>query len=548
MNSLTLGRSRVLAVGLALAALILIVACGSGDRAGVRSQDLAPPEQQVLRLRLTGEPKTIDPHLSNTVSETTLSKPLFAGLVTYDEYLNVVANLATEMPTVDNGGLSEDGLTYTIKLDKNAKWSDGKPVTANDFVYSMKRALDPKLAGPYELSAGELAVLRDGVGIRSKDEYTVVYRLRQPNPSFLNHLALWTAFPVRQDVVETHGDRWTEAGNHIGNGAFMLTEWAHDERIVFEPNPYWSGEKPKLTRLVINFIADDAAAFAAYLNGEIDSVVVPPALRREVLTLGTPLNAELIRAAELNTYAVFMNNERPPLDNVKVRQAIGMAVDREAYVEGVPQGGGRVTTSWLPPGMPGQNVDVGKQYKFDPAKAKQLLTEAGYPDGKGLPEIVFLWVARDTNRVAGQFVEDQLERNLGISVTSEYVDKKAYGAMLTGRDYMALVQRWSADWPYLDNWLPDLFGTGAGNNYGNAEFDALVARAAVETDEGKRLAIYNQAHKLAIDEAALMPLYNRELFLLVKPRVRDLIATGIDGAIRATTSSTRRTSRRPTRD
>ena len=315
----------------------------------------------------------------------------------------------------------------------------------------------------------------------------------------------------------------------------MLTEWAHDERIVFEPNPYWSGEKPKLTRLVINFIVDDAAAFAAYLNGEIDSVVVPPASRREVLTVGTPLNAELIRAAELNTYAVFMNNERPPLDNVKVRQAIGMAVDREAYVEGVLQGGGRVTTSWLPPGMPGQNVDIGKQYQFDPAKAKQLLTEAGYPDGKGLPEIVFLWVARDTNRVAGQFVEDQLERNLGINVTSEYVDKKAYGAMLTGRDYMALVQRWSADWPYPDNWLPDLFGTGAGNNYvnyGNAEFDALVARAAVETDEGKRLAIYNQAHKLAIDEATLMPLYNRELFLLVKPRVRDLIVTGIDGAIK----------------
>ena len=457
MNSLTLGRSRVLAVGLALAALILIVACGSGDRASVRSQDLAPPEQQVLRLLLTGEPKTIDPHLSNTVSETTLSKPLFAGLFTYDEDLNVVANVATELPTVDNGGLSEDGLTYTIKLDKNAKWSDGKSVTASDFVYSMKRALDPKLAGPYvsffndlvgakdyskalgskfkpkELSAGELAALRDGVGIKSMDEYTVVYRLRQPNPSFLNHLALWTAFPVHQDVVETHGDRWTEAGNHIGNGAFMLTEWAHDERIVFEPNPYWSGEKPKLTRLVINFIADDAAAFAAYLNGEIDSVVVPPASRREVLTVGTPLNAELIRAAELNTYAVFTNNERPPLDNVKVRQAIGMAVDREVYVEGVLQGGGRVTTSWLPPGMPGQNVDIGKQYQFDPAKAKQLLTEAGYPDGKGLPEIVFLWVARDTNRVAGQFVEDQLERNLGISATSEYVDKKAYGAMLTGR-------------------------------------------------------------------------------------------------------------------
>jgi oligopeptide transport system substrate-binding protein len=560
MKSHTMGRSRWLAIGLALAAMVMVIACGGNENDSAAVQDqLAPPDQQVLRLRLLGEPKTIDPHLTNTVSETTLTKPLFAGLFTYDEDLKVVPNLATELPTVGNGGISRDGLTYTIKIDSDAKWSDGKAVTANDFVYSLKRALDPKLAGPYvsffhgitgakdystalgtaaapkTLTDAELATLRDKVGISAKDERTVVYQLMQPNPSFLNLLALWTAFPVREDAIQAHGNLWTEAGNHISNGPFKLREWAHNERIVFEPNPYWSGEKAKLTRLQINFIADDAAAYAAYLAGEIDSTIVPPASRREVLMPGSPLNDELVRVAELTTYAVFMNNLQPPFDNVKVRQAIGLALDREAYVEGVLQQGGRTTTSWLPPGMPGHNANIGKQYEFNPAKAKQLLAEAGYPEGRGLPSITFLAVANDTNRLTGEFLEDQLRRNAGIESTTEYVDSRTYSTRLTGKDYHATLQRWAADWPYPDNWLPELFGSdGQANytNYRNTQFDSMVERAAAETDESKRLALYDEAHRLAIDEATLMPVYNRDLFILVKPQVKNLIVTGLDGAIK----------------
>jgi oligopeptide transport system substrate-binding protein len=561
MESRTLARSRWFGIGAAIIGLLLVVACASDNKpAAVNSGgEMAPPEQQVLRLRLTGEPKTIDPHLTNFASETTLTKPLFAGLFTYDESLRVVPNVATEVPTVDNGGVSRDGLTYTVKLDKDAKWSDGKAVTANDFVYSMKRALDPKLAGPYasfyngmigakdyntalgtkeapkEPSDAELSAMRDRVGVSARDENTVVYQLSQPNPSFLNLLALWTAFPVRQDVVEKHGDKWTEAGNHVGNGAFVLREWAHDQRIVFEPNPYWRGEKPRLSRIVINFIADDAAAYAAYLADELDAVTVPPSALREVSSPGSAMNQELRRIPDLNTFAIFMNNAQAPFDNAKVRTAFELAVDREAYVQGVLQGAGHPTTSWLPPGMPGYNPDIGKQWEYNVAKAKEALAEAGYPEGRGLPKITFLAVANDTNRVIGQFLEDQLKRNLGADVTTEYVDSRTRSSRFTKNDYQATVASWSADWPYPDNWLPDQFGSESANNhvgYKNPRFDELMKRAAAETDDKKRLAVYNDAHKLVLEDAVIAPLYHRESFVLVKPRVKGLTITALDGGIK----------------
>ena len=560
MMSRLFGRTRLLGVGLAFAALIMLVACGGSDDSSQPSAaSMAPADQQVLRLRLGAEPKTIDPHLASTVSETTLTKPVFAGLFTYNEDLKIVPNAAAELPTVDNGGISKDGLTYTVKLDRDARWSDGKAVTASDFTYSMRRALDPKLAGPYVSffygivgardyntalgtaaapktpTDAELAALRDKIGVTAKDENTVVYQLTQANPSFVNLLALWTAYPVRQDIVEKFGDKWTEAGNHVGNGAFVLSEWAHNERIVFTPNQYWNGDKAHLQKLTVNFIADDAAAYAAYLAGELDSTIVPPASRAEVLNPGSPLNAQLMRIPELSTYAFYMNENMAPFDNMKVRQAFGLAVDRDSYTVGVLQNGGRPTTSWIPPGMPGYNADIGKQYAFNPTKAKQLLAEAGFPDGAGLPKVTFLAVNNDTNKLTAQFLEDQFKKNLGIEVSTEFVESRVYTARLSSGQQQITLQRWSADWPYPDNWLPELFGsTGTANyvGYKSAKFDDLVKRAALEPDENKRLQLYDEAHKLVIDEAGIMPVYNREFFLLVKPNVKNLIATGIDGGIK----------------
>ena len=550
--------ARWFATALAVLGLALAACSGDKDSSNSGSASKAPPEQQVLKLRLQGEPKTIDPQLSNQAAEVTLTRPLFAGLFTYNEKLEVVPNLAQEMPSVANGGISPDGTTYTVKIKPDSKWSDGKAVTAQDFVYSMQRAIDPKLAGPYASffygingaaaynsalgtpdqpktpSDAELATLRASLGVSAKDGSTVVYKLTQPNPSFLNMLALWTAFPVRQDVVEK-GPTWTEAETHVGNGPFKLAQWSHNEKMVLVPNPNWAGEKPNLQRIEIYFIADDFAAYQAYQAGELDVVTVPPAAIKEVATPGHPYYDQLTIEPNLATFALFMNNKMAPFDNEKVRKAFGTAIDRKAYVDGVLQGGGVPATSWIPPGMPGYNDKLGSQYNFDSAKAKQLLADAGYANGQGMPKVTFTMVNSDTNRLVGQFVQAQLKQNLGVEVDFNYVEGREYGRVFTQNLHQVTIQRWSADWPYPDNWLPDLFSSGALNNhaaYSNSKFDGLMLKAAAETENARRLGLYDEAHKLMIDDAGIVPLYNPVTYVLVKPKVQNYIITGLDGYIK----------------
>jgi oligopeptide transport system substrate-binding protein len=562
MEIRNLGPAKWFMVFMAVFGLLLAACAGDsepGSDSGSTDVTKAPADQQVLRLRIQGEPKTIDPQLTNQAEEVSLTRPLFDGLFSYDEDLDVIPGLAMEMPTIANGGISEDGLTYTIKLNPEAMWSDGQPVTAQDFVYSMKRALDPNLASPYAAffyslsgaapynsalgtpeepkspSDAELAALRDGIGVVARDDHTIVYQLTQPNPSFLNQLALWTAFPVRQDIVEQFGDTWTEAETHVGNGAFVLSEWTHGEKLVLQPNPYWYGEAPSLQRIEIFIIADDVAAYQAYKADEIDVVTVPPAAIEEVSQAGSAFADQLSIEPELATFALFMNYKVGPFDNQMVREAFGTAIDRNAYANGVLAGSGTPTTSWIPPGMPGYDASVGTKYEFDAGKAQQLLADAGYADGAGLPEIKFTMVNSDTNRLVGQFVQDQLKVNLGVDVEFEYVELQEYFRIFATGSHQIVIQRWSADWPYPDNWLPDLFTTGSPNNfngYSNSSFDALMLQAAAETDNDKRLALYDEAHKLIVDEAAIVPLYNPVTYVLVRPDVTNLVTTGVDGYIK----------------
>jgi oligopeptide transport system substrate-binding protein len=242
-----------------------------------------------------------------------------------------------------------------------------------------------------------------------------------------------------------------------------------------------------------------------------------------------------VTTPDLTTVALFMNNTSAPFDNSLVRQAFGTAIDRKAYVEGALQGAGKTATAWLAPGMPGYDAKLGDQYKFDASKAKELLAKAGYPNGEGLPPISFIMVNSDANRVAGQFLQDQFKMNLGVDVTFEYLEGKDFGPRFVRGNYQASIQRWHADWPYPDNWLPAQFTTGSPNNvsrYSNSKFDQLMGEAAKLTDDAKRLDKYSEAEKLMLDDAALVPLYNMVSYTLVKPNVKGLYLTGLDGALK----------------
>jgi oligopeptide transport system substrate-binding protein len=549
-----------MAVGLALVAM-LFVACGGNDNGNSSSaaENPAPADQQVLRVRINSEPRTLDPARSNLSVENSVNKSLFQGLFTYDENLKLVPNLATDLPTGDNGGISANGLTYTVKIPDDARWSDGSALTANDFVYSLKRALDPKLAGPYVSyfyslvgakdyatalgtpsapktpSDSDLNALRDKVGVTAKDKTTIVYQLTEPNPSFLNQLALWTSYPVKQDVVEKFGDKWTEAESHVGNGAFTLASWDHGSKIVLEANPNYSGkEKPILSRIEYNIIADDTAAYASYLAGELDVVTVPPSVRKDVTSPASGLNDQLRRQPELGTFGMFMNQAMKPFDNVNVRKAFAQAIDRDALIEGVLQGAGQPATSWIPPGMPGYNAGAAKSLEYNVANAKKSLDAAGYKDGAGFPTVTFLFATSDTNRIIGQFVQAQLKQNLGINVELEFVDGPVFGQRFNSNQQQVTIIRWGAEWPYPDNWLPGLFGTGVPNNhtgYSNAAFDEIMKKAAANTDDHERLALYDAGQKMIVDDAVISPLFYRENFILTKPFVKNLILTGLDGYV-----------------
>jgi oligopeptide transport system substrate-binding protein len=476
-----------------------------------------------------------------------------------------VKNLAKEMPTVANGGISADGMTYKIEVAEDAKWSDGKAVTPADFVYGIQRALDPQIASPYapffygivgaldyntalgtaaqpkSASPEQLQQLRARVGV-SAEGNKVVYHLAEPTPSFLNLLAIWTSFPARQDIIEKYGASWTDPETIVSSGPFVLKSWEHDQKMTFEPNPYWAGEKPKLSRLEVNIITDDSVAYTAYLNGELDMVALPASAVREATNPGSSIASQVVKTPDLTTVALFMNNTSAPFDNALVRQAFGSAIDRDAYVQGVLQGAGQTATAWLAPGMPGYDAKLGEQYKFDASKAKDLLTKAGYPNGEGLPAINFIMVNSDANRVAGQFLQDQFKKNLGVDVTFEYLEGKDFGPRFVRGNYQASIQRWHADWPYPDNWLPAQFTTGSPNNvsrYTNPKFDQLMGEAMKLTDDGARLDKYSQAEKLMLDDAALVPLYNMVSYTLVKPNLKGLYLTGLDGALKGDWSFTK---------
>lgn len=549
---------RIFLAAAAALSLALVACSGSSDTPQTSTSSAAPPEQQILRMRINGEPKTIDPGLVNFASEVSLTRQLFAGLFTYDESLKVVPQLATAVPTVDNGGLSRDGLTVSVKL-KDAKWSDGKDVTASDFVYGMQRVLDPKTAAPFAStyysivgareyntalgtrdaprtpSEAQLGELKNAVGVKAQDDKTVVYTLRTADPSFLNRLASPASYGVRQDIVAKFGDKWTEAGNLVSNGPFVLSEWAHEQRLVLTPNPNYYGEKAKLQRLVVNIIPEDAGAYAAYLAGDLDVVGVPSAVLRDVSSPANPVNAQLRKMPDLATFAMFMNAAQAPFENQKVREAFSMAVDREAFVLGVQQGAGAVTTGWIPPGMPGYSADAGKQLSFDPAKAKKALADAGYPEGRNLPKVTYTVSGTDSNRLVGQFLQDQLKKNLGVEIALDFVDARTFGQRFTSNQYSMTTITWIAGWPYPDNFLADLFTSEGNNNhvaYKDAKFDDLVKRAAAETDDKKRLAYYDEAQKLLLSAAAIAPMYNRLSFVLVKPNVKDLTMSPVDGTLR----------------
>ncbi len=542
-------RPKLIFTVLGLVAIIpLIAACGPS--AATSSNPATGNTAQVLRVNLQGEPANIDPNRASWAMERTIIMQVFEGLLGFNPDLTLTPVVAKEIPTVANKGISADGKTYTFNLKPNVTWSDGKKVTAKDFEYSIKRMLSPDLAADYASFYFAIAgaeeynsaadkdeatkqQLKDAVGVKALNDTTLQITLKEPSPTFLQVMALWPSYPLREDIITKYGDKWTEPPNYIGNGPFLLTEWVHQDHLTLKVNPNYWGTKPKLTEIDIKEITDINASLAAFKNGELDISGVP--VGTEKATMDDPvLGKQVVRYPELTTFGFRFNVAMSPFDNVKVRQAINCAIDRNAFIDKVRGGVGKPATSWIPPGMPGYDPNLGSQYKFDPAKAKQLLAEAGYADVSKLPPIKFQYSDSAGNKTIAQFLQAQMKENLGIDITLEPMESKAFSQMVNNKQFMWSWYGWGADYPDPDNWLPQLFMTNAGNNkqnYSNKAFDDLASKAMVELDNTKRLQLWADAHKIIVDDAPMAFMFYRERFVVCSPSVKGLTTTGMDGGI-----------------
>jgi oligopeptide transport system substrate-binding protein len=535
--------------------LLLLSGCGTAPSPAAKPAEGELAATQEFRANIQGEPPTLDPNLTAWESSVAVISLVFDGLLRFKEDLGLAPAVAREVPTLANGGISEDGKTYTLKLRDDVKWSDGKAVTAKDFEYSVKRMLNPKLAAEYASfyyaiqgakeyntalgtkkqpknpDPATLARLREGVGVRALDSHTLQFTLKEPRASFVNLLALWPVYPLRQDIIEAKGERWYEdPASYIGNGPFKVTEWVRKDHITLEPNPYYYDTKPKLDKVTLVMVADAAADYAAYQAGEREIVRVPSANIASVQADPT-LKGEVLRWPRLATMLLLFNNKKPPFDNLKVRQALSMAFDRETFVQKIRGGSGKPAYSWIPPGMPGYQPELGKEYAFNPAKARETLAAAGFPGGQGLPPIALHYAAVGPNQQIAEFTQAQFKDNLGIEIKLEPLEPRQFASFLGQKKYQMAFVGWSADYPDPENWLPEFFGSQGGNNlaqYSNPRFDELAQKALVELDGKKRLELWAQAQKIVVDDAASLFIFHDERIMQVKPYVKGLKVTALD--------------------
>jgi oligopeptide transport system substrate-binding protein len=471
-------------------------------------------------------------------------------LLGFNQDLSLKPVCATAIPTTANGGISADGKTYTFKLKPEVTWSDGKKVVAKDYEFSIKRMLSPDIAAAYasfffdivgakeynaaaKADAATVAKLKDAVGVKSIDDYTLQLTLSQPRATFNQLMSLWPVYPLREDIVTKFGDKWIEPPNYIGNGPFIMTEWVHQDHITLKPNTNYWGAKPKLAEVRLRMISDVNAELAAYRNNELHQSRVPPGTEKAIMA-DPVLSKEIRRNADLVTFCMQFNTKSPPFDNVKLRQALSTAIDRVSFIDKVRNGVGKPALSWVPPGMPGHDPNLGKEYEFNVARAKQLLAEAGYADISKLPELKFQFSDTAGNRTIAQFLQGQLKDNLGINLTLEPTESKAFSTLVNQNKHSWAWYGWGADYPDPDNFLPEIFGSGAGNNhtqYSNPKFDELATKAKSETDNAKRLQMWADAQKMVMADAPIATILYRERFILHKPSVQGMKYTGMDGQI-----------------
>jgi oligopeptide transport system substrate-binding protein len=501
---------------------------------------------KILRLPQMSAIPSLDPGLAQDSSSIEVIEQLFLGLTDYDpKTYEVLPELATDWSA------SADSRTYTFRMRQDVKWSNGDPVTAQDIEYAIRRNVAPDTASPYAyvlyiLEGAE--ALNQGkstdfstLGVRAVDDYTVEFRLTQPAGFFPAMAGLWTYRPLPRKAIEAHGTAWTEPQNIVTNGSYQLKAWDKGNQLILARNPAYRDAVTKqgaqIEEVHYYITPESSTGLAMFENGELDVMggtflSIPSA---EIDRIKREYPDQFSVQPDLCTYYLGVNNEREPTNNPLVRKALSAAIDRKTLVERVTRGGQEPATTFTRPPIfgsvdPKEGVGIG----YNPEQARRWLAEAGYPDGKGFPTIIYMHNTSENHAKVAQAVQAMLKRNLGIEVRVENQEWKVYLKSTAQPDAPHLFRfGWCADYPDANNWLLEVFHPTKSLNrirWQNAEYAELTEKAMGSTNPSERLKLYRRAEQILNEEqAAIIPLYFYTANYLVHPRVKNWFHMALGG-------------------
>ncbi|HQV69352.1 MAG TPA: peptide ABC transporter substrate-binding protein [Thermoflexales bacterium] len=531
----------------------------------------AVPKAKVVRVNLGTYPDNLDPQKASFVNEIAHLKLVYEGLTKFDKDLNTVPGAA------EKWAYNADGTELTFTLRKGAKYADGSPLNAKRFEYSIIRNINPETAGEYafvtndyiaganawndavaavkdakddaakktatEAATKAEATLRanvialDGAGAACKDYkqedcLTLKIKLGQPTPFFHTIMALWVAYPAKEENITAGKEQWTSSSKfQVGNGPYAWKTLEPQVKSRFEPNANYWGDKAK-TAIEFSYITDSAIAFNAYKNNEFD-VIALGAEDLKTVKADADLSKQALIYAGSCTTGLQMNEKFPPFEDKNFRAAVSMAFDRKSYADNILAGLATPTLTWIPPGYPGYDkAETRNGYNLD--ESKKALAASKYATADKVPggKLIYLASNSPRNKTRGEYIVQMLSKNLGIPVEMQLVEPTEYTARQKKGDLPGMfLGGWCADFPHQTNWLPTYFNSksfASRFNYSNKDNDKLMSDADVTVDTAKAAGMYDQAQKTIVGDVPMAFLYNSANAYLVKPWVKGVIQTPQD--------------------
>ncbi|MES1246711.1 MAG: peptide ABC transporter substrate-binding protein [Actinomycetota bacterium] len=506
-------------------ALVGLVTTAVASAAGARTT--SAQTAGVLRIAVTEPPNSFDPAILSDNRSIELAQNVFDGLVDVNNQMKVVPAIATGWKVTGGGKI------YTFALRHNVRFQDGAPVVAQDFVDEFNRALAPSTASPDSFFLGDIAgadavtkgKAKTASGLKAIGKYTLRVTLSHPAGYFPSLVSRWPAWVVDPKAVAKSPKNWAVAGSKAGTGPFVLSKEVGNTEYTFTANPSYFGGKPKLSKVEVTVLPSSAAAVARYQAGDFDAVVNLDSAAVQVVNSNSTLKSQFHSLPLLRTVWLGMANDKPPFNNLKVRQAFNHAIDRTSLIKIAAANQATAGSGWLPPGLPGSIAKTTKPYSYDPSLAKQLLSQAGYPNGQGFPSIdLYYTLGTGEYEQAFEFIQNQLQQNLGIKIGLKPMPANGFNSMMGDAAQRPLFWAYSfgLDYPDAQEQTTYLGITGAGynfENFSNSQYDSLVNQANASPNQAKRASLYAASEKLRYNQAVDVVLYYPDTTWLVKPYV-----------------------------